>query len=63
MDIKIEEFEIQNEDNTLTIYQKEINLKEKVSKTYFKFKKNLRTEFKKKYFDRFIKDLEIYYKS
>jgi len=57
MDIKIEEYEIQNKDNTLTIYQKEINLKEKVSKTYFLFKKNLRPELTKKYFDKFIKDL------
>jgi len=54
-------YEIDITDTKYSLIQKEIDLKMKVSNLYLKYDPLISLEVKKKNFDKFIKDVEIYY--
>ena len=54
-------YEIDITDTKYSLIQKEIDLKMKVSNLYLKYDPLISLEVKKKNFDKFVKDVEIYY--
>ena len=62
MTVNLDEFEIKEGDDKFQAIKKEIDLKSKVEKTYFKFKKTSQAEFLQKRFKKFIQEVEDYYR-